>query len=206
MMGPTKRDPPAFQCYASDILADEAFSEACASERGVLFSMLMYCWVNRSVPAAPTRMARLLKLTDGEVAAALAGQLIARHFVASGDNEVRFHCPELDRQRTERKAYFEGQAQRGRLGGRRTQQRAAAAKEGAPESGDVKDRLKRLNSGAGTAASSTASSDGKAPEKRGEEQKRNSVFRTADAEDEWVREYTETQQAADQYRAESRGK
>ena len=71
------RQPPAFQCYASDWLAREAFRLAGLDERGLLWTMLCQVWVSDSLPTDPDDLARLLGLKNDEVARALTPRVLS---------------------------------------------------------------------------------------------------------------------------------
>lgn len=60
------RRPPAYQVYASDDLANEAYFGLTAGERGVLDSMQRACWVNDTVPSDRRLLAFVLHLTEVE--------------------------------------------------------------------------------------------------------------------------------------------
>src|SRR5258708_26282615 len=93
-----KRDRPAWLCYGSDWIAEETYAEATLAERGLLFSVLNYCWVNRSIPADSDRMARLLRIPIDDLKAQ-GSRLLSRHFQQCMDDRSRLYCPELERQR-----------------------------------------------------------------------------------------------------------
>ena len=145
---------PGFYSYASDFIADETYAMASASERGVLFSMLNYCWVNDSVAADKTVMAKVLGLSAAEVSV-VDGLLIRKHFRTSPEDSSRLVCPEVIRQRAEDAAYRQKATEGGRKGGLRTQQKNRENTSSPP--------------------SSQASSLAKAPEKRREEEKRSAL-------------------------------
>lgn len=86
------RNPPAFQCYASDWLARESFRLATLQERGLLFTMLNQVWVSDSLPENPAELAKLLGLSLDVVNSALTDRVLT-HFQANGDG--RLTCPEL---------------------------------------------------------------------------------------------------------------
>ncbi len=153
-MTATKRARPAWLSYASDWIADETYSMASARERGLLFSMLNYAWVNGSVPADPARMAKALgvELDDCKLA---FDDLIRRHFQRAAHDSNRLVCPELERQRSEDAEFRRKKALAGQKGGRNAQAR-------------IRERL--------TDASS-ASSNAQAAEKNGEDEKRNALLR-----------------------------
>jgi hypothetical protein len=116
------RKPPAYQAYASDWIAEEAYAMASLAERGLLFSMLNYCWVNETISADVEVAARLLALDAKEISLAW-GELVKRHFQPVPGRPDRLMCAELERQRAKSAEYRHRQASSGRIGGRRTQER-----------------------------------------------------------------------------------
>lgn len=88
------REPPAYQEYPAAMLAKREYRLMTATERGLLYSMRMECWVNKSLPAEPGALAIILGLDAGEVAAALPA--VMPFFTYVGEEIV---CPELDRYR-----------------------------------------------------------------------------------------------------------
>ena len=89
------RDAPAYQEYAANILAQISFRGATLQDRGLLYTLRLECWVNVTLPADPTSLARLLGLPIDEIAKSLP--VIALFFrVADG----QITCPELDGYRT----------------------------------------------------------------------------------------------------------
>jgi len=110
-----KRPPPAFQFYASDTIADEAFKLLSLEERGLWITMLAQCWVNGSVPADPTALGKVLGLEAGLVSRSLSP--VSQLF---GQKEGRFYSADLERQRD---MYAERQLERQRAGRKGARQR-----------------------------------------------------------------------------------
>jgi uncharacterized protein YdaU (DUF1376 family) len=54
------REAPSFQEYAASMLAKAAFRSMTAEAKGICWQMRMECWVNKTVPADPARLARYL--------------------------------------------------------------------------------------------------------------------------------------------------
>ena len=109
-----KRRPPAFQCYASDTLADRRFLLMSAAERGLLMSMRMACWVSDEIPRDPPMLARVLGLPVDDVAANLKSVL--DFFAVVPGNSGNLHDPELDGQRDRLRERRERQAEGGAKG------------------------------------------------------------------------------------------
>ena len=65
------REPPAFQEYPAAMMAKREYRLMTATERGVLYSMRLECWVNKTVSAEPGALAKILGLDCGDVTNAL---------------------------------------------------------------------------------------------------------------------------------------
>ncbi len=61
------------------------------SQRGLLYSLRLECWVNRTVPANPATLAKVLGQPEKEIRAALPA--VMDFFAVSGDE---LFSPELD--------------------------------------------------------------------------------------------------------------
>jgi hypothetical protein len=114
---PTGRLPPAFQEYASDWLASRIFRECNLAERGLLMTMRLECWVNKSVPAKPESLARVLGCPLPEIEAAFS--VGVRSFFTESDGKLI--CPELDAYRAKLEQARLAMSAGGRKGGKRTQ-------------------------------------------------------------------------------------
>ena len=94
-----RRAPPAFQEYASDMLASEAVREMTLEELGLLAGMRWACWANGGdIPREPERIARLLGKDQAEVLRAMTPEVMA-FFEQTARTPSRLHCPELTNQR-----------------------------------------------------------------------------------------------------------
>lgn len=116
-----RRNPPAYQEYAADLLADRGFRSMSAAERGVLFSMRLECWCNRSVPADPASLARVLGLEASEVKDGLTERVL-RYFEAQEGAECVLVCPQLDAYRTRLDERHAKMSEGGRRGADHTNQ------------------------------------------------------------------------------------
>jgi hypothetical protein len=113
----SNRPAPAYQEYASDILANRAYRAMTLAERGLWDTIRKECWVNGSVPSSKPELARYLGLPHDIVNELLTPNLMKWFRVLNND----LICPELNAYRLE----IEGRRQRmsdgGRSGGRKTQ-------------------------------------------------------------------------------------
>lgn len=105
------REPPAYMEYAANMLANRKFRLMTAAERGVLHSMRLECWANRTLPRDPGELARILGLAAVEVAAALPAAMV---FFSDETGEIR--CPELDAYRADREAVRNAKSEGGKRG------------------------------------------------------------------------------------------
>ena len=112
-----KRNAPAYQEYASDVLAKVQYRMMSLSERGLFDTMRRECWVNGRIPAATEDLARLLHFDKSEIESCLTKNVM--HFFERQDGW--FHSPELENYRealnSRRLALSEG----GKKGGQNTQ-------------------------------------------------------------------------------------
>lgn len=122
--------PPAFQWYAADEPAGEAFKIAPLSERGLLLTALSYCWINDTMPSDHARLAPLLGVSVSEIERSW-GELMRTHFVAVPGDETRLFDRELARQKQRMALRRAAQARGGSKGGKTTQARIRTEKAGA---------------------------------------------------------------------------
>ena len=105
------RKPPAFQEYAATILSSKAFRVMNLSQRGLLFTMRLECWVNQSIPSLSNELARYLGFSHSEVSDALSAEVIS-YFNHSGNSYI---CPELEDYRK----HLNDQKEKQRAGGKK---------------------------------------------------------------------------------------
>lgn len=91
--------------------------------RGLLYSLRLECWVNRSMPADPAKLARVLGFDAAEVAAALPS---LGPFFDESDGFLT--CPELEQYR----AHLDERRARQSEGGKRGAERTNADRKPAP--------------------------------------------------------------------------
>ena len=122
-MSDQNRPPPAFQEFAASMMARTDYRRLNLAERGLLYSLRLECWCNRSMPADPAKLARVLGFDAAEVAAALPA--LAPFFDV--DDGV-LTCPELEDYR----AYLDERRARQSEGGKRGAARTNAERKPAP--------------------------------------------------------------------------
>lgn len=59
---------PAFRFYPKDFLTDENVALMCLDEVGAYIVLLCHCWLEGSIPMDKSKLARLCKVTDEEMA------------------------------------------------------------------------------------------------------------------------------------------
>lgn len=124
--------PPAFQWYAADALVSETFKLAGLAERGLLLSVLSYCWANETIPQEPARMAHLLGINVNDIERNW-GDLIRAHLVPAPGDDGRLFDRDLERQKQRMAERRAKQARGGSKGGKTTQARIRKEKEGASQ-------------------------------------------------------------------------
>ena len=113
----TNRAAPAYQEYASDILANRSYRAMTLAERGLWDTLRKECWVNSSVPSSKPELAKYLGIPQDMANELLTPNLMKWFKVLGSD----LSCPELDSY----KLALEDRRQRlsdgGRNGGKKTQ-------------------------------------------------------------------------------------
>lgn len=175
-----KRAIPCYLCFASDFMAEELYVDARLTERGLLFAIMNYCWVNGSIPADGSRMAKLLSIDPTEVTTAW-GKLIERHVTPMPSDPTRLWCLELQRQRAEREAYVEKLSRAGAKGGLQTQKKNRESLLSAASDKALGVASSEASGDASSLPSSPNSGLAKAAEMRREDEKRGGVSLTRDS-------------------------
>ena len=132
------RQAPAYQEYASDILADMRYRKMSLAERGIWDTLRKECWVNKSLPADIDELSKLLRVPSQELESALT-ENVRSFFLISNDHIV---CPELDKYREQLEIQRQKKSTGGKLGGEVTQQKRR--KSEAMLEATLKDDLKPL--------------------------------------------------------------
>ena len=55
---------PAYQEYPADILNNETFMQLSMAQRGLLWTLRMYCWKNETIPAGRSHLAKLVGISE----------------------------------------------------------------------------------------------------------------------------------------------
>lgn len=113
----TSRSAPAYQEYASDILANRSYRAMTLAERGLWDTLRKECWVNGSVPSSKIELAKYLGLPHEKIVEVLTPNLM-KWFKELGSDLI---CPELDSYRLALEDRRQRLSDGGRNGGRKTQ-------------------------------------------------------------------------------------
>jgi len=123
------REPPAYQEYASSMLAKFEFRRMSLTQRGLLYTMKLECWVNGFLPPDEQELARVLGISPSEVTSALPA--LKPFFTLTGGVIT---CPELDNYKQHLAERREKQSAGGKKGARTTNKKnkKASAKDDHP--------------------------------------------------------------------------
>lgn len=122
--GQKNRPAPAFQEYASDMLANSRYRTMSLAERGLLDTMRRECWVNGSVPKEPEELSALLGKSIAEIMPNLSIKVLS--FFAERNDQLI--CPELDAYRINLEIRSKKMSEGGKKGGKNTQRHQREAK------------------------------------------------------------------------------
>ena len=124
MVKPNLRPAPAFQEYASDLLAKREFRMMTLAERGLLMTMRLECWVNKSVPSSSSELALMFGVSEQEMNSQLTSKVLS-FFNQVGTNLI---CTELEAYRQNQEAAKAVLSEGGQKGGKATQEKNRQAK------------------------------------------------------------------------------
>ena len=113
------RPAPAYQEYASDMLADMRYRKMSLCEKGILDNLRRECWVNKELPADIEELSKLLRISSQELDSALT-ENVRSFFLVVNDHMV---CPELVKYREQLEIQRQKKSTGGKLGGEVTQQK-----------------------------------------------------------------------------------
>lgn len=121
------RDAPAFQEYAASVMAKTQYRVLSLTERGLLYTLKLECWVNKRMPADPVMLARVLGFDATEVKAALPK--LAHFFAKDGHDLI---CPELEDYRAHIEGRREKLSEAGKKGAAKTNLKHADGEAATP--------------------------------------------------------------------------
>lgn len=123
------RKPPSFQEYAATILSSKSFRVMTLSQRGLLFTMRLECWVNHSTPSQSNELAKYLGFSHQEISEALSVDVIS-YF---NESESSYICPELEDYRQHLKEIRDKQKAGGKKAAAITNNRWKGIESGNPQ-------------------------------------------------------------------------
>ncbi len=116
------RDAPAFMEYAAAMMAKREYRQLSLAERGLLYTLRLECWVNRSMPSDAGRLARMLGCDKAEIEMLMPA--MRPFFEILGDD---LRCPELEDYRKYRDARRDAMAEGGRKSAEKRKAKAIEA-------------------------------------------------------------------------------
>jgi hypothetical protein len=161
------RPAPAYQEYASDILANRSYRAMTLAERGLWDTIRKECWVNGSVPSSKTELAKYLGLPPDKINELFTPNLM-KWFKELGSDLV---CPELDAYRLVLEGRSQSMSIGGGNGGRKTQENRRNKTEATLEA-----RVKPLSR-----------EETKGDEKKGRKSSKENILNDEDRR--WLQEY-----------------
>lgn len=123
------RDPPAYQEFAANMLAQIPFRTLSMAERGLLYTMRLECWVNQRLPADHRTLAAVLGQPVPEVEQTLPAVLA---FFREDDGML--FSPELENYRKKLTDQRRTLSEAGRKGAKKTNSRK---RKGEPTGSDT---------------------------------------------------------------------
>jgi len=102
---------PAFQFYPKDYLADELVALMTLEQEGAYVHLLSYCWLEGSIPADSSLLARLCRVPEADMERIWVG--VEKCFRRSGE---RYTHPRLDLERQKQDAYCKAKSDAGKAG------------------------------------------------------------------------------------------
>lgn len=106
-------NPPAFQFYAAEYLADENVTVMSLEEEGAYWRAVAYCWREGSIPDDDERLSRLLKGASTTIL-----RVVRKCFNQSATTPGRLVHPRLDKERIKQAEWRAKSAAGGRVSGK----------------------------------------------------------------------------------------
>lgn len=104
-------NPPAFQFYAADYLADADVQMMSLEEEGVYIRLLAYCWREGSIPSEESMLSRLCKNASHEVI-----RVVTKCFQPNGNGTLTLVHKRLDLEREKQEIW----RQKSSIGGKKS--------------------------------------------------------------------------------------
>lgn len=141
MKKPRKKQPPAYQMYAADILATKEYRMMNLEERGLFLSLHLDIWVNDEVPFDNHDLALYLGFPVEDIVRARS-RYLDQFFTQCGEY---FCCPEHDAYKAMLDERREKQSQGGKKGQRIKKAKAKGLPETPPKGSRVEASSDELN-------------------------------------------------------------
>lgn len=106
-------NPPAFQFYAAEYLADEKVSLMSLEEEGAYWRAVAYCWREGSIPADSERLSRLLKGASNQTLT-----VVRNCFNQMATDASRLIHPRLEMEREKQRIWREKSSAAGKASGK----------------------------------------------------------------------------------------
>lgn len=119
MHKPNKRPAPAYQEFASDMLAKREYRLLGFPEKGLLWQMKLECWVNKSLPSRKSEFARMFSIDENAVEYLLTPNVLSFFHEIDGS----LFCTELEAYRENLEATKLALSEGGKKGGKATQKK-----------------------------------------------------------------------------------
>ena len=111
---------PAYQEYPADILNNEVFMQLSMAQRGLLWTLRMYCWKNETIPGGFKALANLVGISENEAIKLFDDKVqsfFACQYDSTGDRMTgRLFNKDLEAYRKEKLAAREKRSSSGKLG------------------------------------------------------------------------------------------
>lgn len=119
MHKPNRRPAPAYQEFASDMLAKREFRLLGFPEKGLLWQMKLECWVNKSLPSKKSEFAKMFSIDENAVEYLLTPNVLSFFHEIDGS----LFCTELEAYRENLEATKLALSEGGKKGGQATQKK-----------------------------------------------------------------------------------
>lgn len=138
------REPPAYQEYASTIMAKRAFKLMTLAERGLLYTIRLECWVNQRIPNNTIELAKYLGFSESEMQEAMTPNIKA--FLQ--ETGIDYVCPDLEEYRKHLAEIRQKKAEGGKRGASITNSKKKVDRDSTGSRDtrqDTRDSLAKLN-------------------------------------------------------------
>ena len=182
------RDAPAYQEFAASMMARMTYRQMTLAERGLLYTLRNECWVNRQLPNDPAKLARVLGYPVEDIRSALPG--VMGLFKVQGESLI---CPELEDYRH----YQDARRERMSEGGKKSAEKRKGSKR------EVATDINSTSTLQAPSKHPVSSLQALRQDKSKPDQSKPAI-KGGVVDDDWTREYEQTEEAANDYARASR--